>query len=384
MKKKKLLIMLLVFAMIFTIALSGCGGESDDSDTEDKGTDGEDTEEPDDSDMAEDQTLRINWQSEPPSLDPQISQDATSSRILIDTLEGIIRMDEDGVPEEGSGMAESWDINEDETVYTFHLRDANWSDGEPVTANDFVFSWLRALDPEVASTYAFMAYDIKNAEAYNTGEIDDPEEVGLKAVDDKTLEVTLERPAPTFLSKLQHSTFLPAREDKVEEWGDKYAAEVEYLLSCGPFKVVEWEHESELVLEKNEDYWNADTVKLERIEGVMVNDSNTMINLYETGEIDWTAVPSQYLEKYADEVNTYPKASAFYYTYNVENEFFANKKIRQAFSMAMDRTQVQESRTQGIVPPAWGFVPPGLPGPEGKTFREANGDLITDIGNGST
>ncbi|MGO1371720.1 MAG: peptide ABC transporter substrate-binding protein, partial [Senegalia sp. (in: firmicutes)] len=334
--------------------------------------------------LAEEQVLKMNWQSEPPSLDPQISQDATSSRILIDTLDGLIRLNEEGEATEGSGMAESWEVSEDGKEYTFKLRDAKWSDGEPVTAGDFEYSWKRGLNPETASTYAYMIYDIVNAEAYNTGEIKDASEVGVTAEDDKTLKVMLNSPNPAFLSKLQNSIFLPVREDKVKEWGDKYASDVEYMIFNGAFKVVEWEHENKLNLEKNEEYWDAENVKLQRIEGAMTNDPNTIINLYETGELDVINVPSQYLEKYKEDLIKSPEASTFYYTFNTENEFFKNAKIRNAFAMSIDRIKIQESRTQGIVPPAWAFVPPGIPGPEGKTFREANGELIKDVGNGSS
>lgn len=377
MKRTKLLSLLLVFVLVGSLALTACGGE--DNGSTDEGKDDSSSKE-----LAEEQVLKMNWNSEPPSLDPQISQDATSSRILNDTLEGMVRLDEEGVPKEGSAMAETWEVNEDGTEYVFNLRDANWSDGEPVTAADFEYSWKRALDPETASTYAFMLYAIKNAEAYNSGDIDNADEVGITAEDEKTLKVTLERPDPTFLSKLQNSTFLPAREDKVKEWGEKYASEVEYLMSNGPFKVVEWEHENKLVMEKNPDYWNAENVKLERVEGIMVNDPNTIMNLYETGELDWINVPSQYIEQYKDKLNTYPEASTFYYTFNTENEFFKNAKIRKAFSVAVDRNKIQEARTQGVVPPAWAFVPPGMPGPEGSTFREANGELLKDLGNGAS
>ncbi|MBS4537002.1 peptide ABC transporter substrate-binding protein, partial [Clostridium sp. D2Q-11] len=387
MKKSKILIMLLVFAMVFTLALAGCSGEEDANEPEEKETpanEGQSSEDSGEEKLAEEQVLRVNWQSEPPSLDPQLTQDHTSSNILNDALEGIIRLDEDGVPKQGSGMAESWEESEDGTKITFKLRDAKWSDGEPVTANDFEFTWKRALNPDTASTYAFMAYGIKNGEAYNTGEITNADEVGVKAIDDKTLEVTLERPDPTFISKLQNSTLFPIREDLVEKWGDKYGSEVDYMVFNGPFVITEWEHESQLNMEKNPDYWNVENVKLDRIEGIMVRDSNTRMNLYETGELDIVEVPDQYLEQYKDKLNTYPEASTFYYTFNVENEFFSNQKIRNAFAMAVDRIKIQEARTQGIQPPAWAFVPPGMPGPEGKTFREANGELIKDVGNGTT
>ena len=393
MRKSKLLVLLLVFAMVFSAALAGCGSGDTPADenppaedtNEEETTDTQ--EEQDTSDeggdkMASEQVLKVNWRSEPPSLDPQISQDATSSRILIDTLEGMIRMSHDAKVKEGSGMAKSWDVNEDGTEYTFHLRDANWTDGEPVTADDFKYSWTRALDPATGSTYAFIAYDIKNGQAFNNGEITDPEKLGLEAVDDKTLKVTLERPNPAFLSKLQHSTFLPARKDLVEEYGDKYMSEVEYMVFNGPFVVSEWEHESHLNLEKNPDYWNADSVKLDKVEGAMVKDSNTVMNLYETGELDYVNVPSQYIDQYRDKLETAPEAATFYYTFNTENEFFANKKIRKAFAMAIDREKIQQVRTKGLVPPAFAFVPPGLPGPGDKTFREANGNLFYDLGKG--
>ncbi|MGO1478910.1 peptide ABC transporter substrate-binding protein [Senegalia sp. (in: firmicutes)] len=378
MKRTKLLSLLLVLVLVGSLALTACGGDDNDSANDDSNDDSASGE------LAEEQVLKMNWQSEPPSLDPQISQDATSSRILIDTLDGLIRLNEEGEATEGSGMAESWEVSEDGKEYTFKLRDAKWSDGEPVTAGDFEYSWKRGLNPETASTYAYMIYDIVNAEAYNTGEIKDASEVGVTAEDDKTLKVMLNSPNPAFLSKLQNSIFLPVREDKVKEWGDKYASDVEYMIFNGAFKVVEWEHENKLNLEKNEEYWDAENVKLQRIEGAMTNDPNTIINLYETGELDVINVPSQYLEKYKEDLIKSPEASTFYYTFNTENEFFKNAKIRNAFAMSIDRIKIQESRTQGIVPPAWAFVPPGIPGPEGKTFREANGELIKDVGNGSS
>ncbi|NBI07227.1 peptide ABC transporter substrate-binding protein [Senegalia massiliensis] len=377
MKRTKLLSLLLVFVLVGSLALTACGG--DDSSTDEGSKDESSSKE-----LAEEQVLRMNWNSEPPSLDPQISQDATSSRILIDTLDGLIRLNEEGLPEEGSAMAESWEVNEDGTEYIFKLRDAKWSDGEPVTAQDFEYSWLRGLDPKTASTYAYMLYDIVNAEAYNSGDIKDSAEVGIKAEDEKTLKVTLKSPNPAFLSKLQNSIFLPARQDKVEEWGEKYASDVEYMVSNGAFKVTEWEHENKLVMEKNDNYWDAENVTLDKVEGIMTSDPNTIINLYETGELDVINVPSQYLEKYKDDLIKSPEASTFYYTFNTENEFFKNAKIRKAFGMAIDREKIQQARTEGIVPPAWAFVPPGIPGPGDKTFREANGELLKDVGNGSS
>ncbi|MTI70143.1 MAG: peptide ABC transporter substrate-binding protein [Firmicutes bacterium] len=388
MRKSKWIVLLVVFAMVASLGLAGCGGGEEAPDSEqpadDQGDQGKDEEAKDDGEtgnkLAEEQVLRLNWNSEPPNLDPQLSQDATSSRILIDTLEGIIRLTKDGKVKQGTGMAKTWDVSEDGTKYTFHLRDAKWHDGEPVTAQDFEYSWLRALDPETASTYAFLGYDIKNAQAFNTGEIEDPSKVGITAKDDKTLVVELEAANPVFLSKLQNSTFLPSRKDLVEKWGTKYGSEAEYLPSCGPFKVTEWEHEQTLVMEKNENYWDAENVTLERVEGVMITDSNTVMNLYETDQLDFIQVPNQYLDKYKEKATIAPEAACFYYTFNLDNVYFENLKIRKAFTMAVDREKIVSLRYKGTRPPAFGFVPPGMPGPGDKTFREANGPQFKDLG----
>ncbi|RKD28991.1 peptide ABC transporter substrate-binding protein [Thermohalobacter berrensis] len=396
MRKGKWLVLLLVFVMVASLALTGCGGgqgedtqpqdqqeqgAGEDTDKQEQGTD-EAKEEPKGEKLAEEQVLRVNLGEEPPCLDPQISTDAVSSEVLLDTLEGIIRMDNSGQIKKGSGMAEDWEINEEGTVYTFHLRDAEWEDGQPVTAHDFEFAWKRALAPETASSYAFIAYDIKNAEEYNTGKIKDPDKVGVKALDDKTLQVTLKAPNPAFISKLQHSTFLPVREDLIEKWGDKYGSEAEYFVACGPFKITEWIHEQKLVMEKNENYWDADAVKLERIEALMIDDSNTMINLYETGQLDYTVVPSQFIDKYKDEIMQVPRAAVYYFNFNAQNDIFKSAKVRKAFALAIDRAKILELRTKGMTPPAFGFVPPGIPGVDGKTFREMNGDLFQDLGAG--
>ncbi|RKD28990.1 peptide ABC transporter substrate-binding protein [Thermohalobacter berrensis] len=387
MRRNKWIILTLVFVMVASIALTGCGGQDTQEPQPGENT-GENQEQNQEQNndatekLAEEQVLRVNLAEEPPCLDPQLSQDAVSSEVLLDTLEGIIRMDNDGQIKKGSGMAKDWEISEDGTVYTFHLRDAKWEDGQPVTAHDFEFAWKRALAPETASPYAFIAYDIKNAEAYNIGEIEDPDKVGVKALDDKTLQVTLKAPNPAFISKLQHSTFLPVRKDLVEKWGDKYGSEAEYFVASGPFKITEWIHEQKLVMEKNENYWDADSVKLERIEASMIKDSNTRINLYETGQLDYIEVPTQFIDKYKDEIVQVPKAATFYFKFNVKNEFFKNAKIRKAFAMAVDRKKILDLRTKGTTPPAFGFVPPGIPGVDGKTFREMNGDLFQDLGAG--
>ncbi|MTI46698.1 peptide ABC transporter substrate-binding protein [Sporosalibacterium faouarense] len=382
MKVSKWIILLLVFALLFTLSLSGC---AQDEEPEDQDQDNDNPNDEDEGEMAENQLLKVNLSAEPPCLDPQLSTDTTSSEILQDTLEGIIRMDQSGQVVEGSGMAESWDISEDGTVYTFHLRDAKWDDGTPVTAGDFEYGWKRLLNPDTASDYTFMAYDIVNAEEYSTGTVTNPDEVGVKATDDKTLEVTLKAPNPVFISKLQHSTFFPSREDLVDEYGDRYASEANLTPSCGPFKVTEWAHESKIVLEKNDEYWDADAVKLDRVEFSMLTNSNSLMGQYKTEQLDYVTVPSQFLDQYKDELQRYNTAATYYYLFNNENEYLKNTKLRKAIRMAIDQTKVYDTLAQGMTDSAYAWIPPGIPGYDGKTFREIAGEtLFDDIGTGAT
>lgn len=382
MKRNKFIILLLIFSLSITLAVAGCAREEEPDEDMDQGADEGDVDE---GKLAEKQVLRVNLGEEPPCLDPQISTDTTSSEILNDTLEGIIRLDQEGTVKKGSGMAENWEISEDGKVYTFELRDAVWSDGTPVTAKDFEYAWKRVLDPEVASDYSFMAYDILNAEEYNKGEITDPNKVGVKAIDNNTLEVKLKAANPIFVSKLQHSTFFPSRKDMIEEHGGKYASEADLVPSCGPFKVTEWQHESKVVLEKNSNYWDADAVKIDRIDFMIVKNSNSTMGMYETGQIDYALVPSQFLDKYKDKLIRMNRASTGYRLFNTEDKYMKNQKLRIALRKALDMKKIYETLANGTVDAAYAWVPPGIPGYEGKTFREIAGDkLYNDIGTGSS
>ncbi|MTI46695.1 MAG: peptide ABC transporter substrate-binding protein [Firmicutes bacterium] len=386
MKKTKLLALLISLTLVFSLALTACGGTEDTTtDDQEQNQDNGNNDQETSNELAEEQVLRVNLIAEPPCLDPQISTDTTSSEILQDTLEGIIRLDATGEVKEGSGMAESWDISEDGTVYTFHLKDASWSDGVPVTAHDFEYAWKRLLAPETASDYTFMAYDIVNAKEYSVGEVTDPDQVGVKAIDEKTLEVTLNTANPVFVSKLQHSTFFPSRQDLVEEYGDKYASEAHLTPANGPFVVSEWAHESKIVLEKNEQYWDADAVKLDRVEFSMLTNSNSLMGMYKTGQLEYVTVPSQFLDQYKDDLQRYNTASTYYYLFNNEDKYLKNAKLRKAIRMSIDQTKVYDTLAQGMTDSAYAWIPPGIPGYDGKTFREIAGQtLFSDVGTGAT
>ncbi|QIB27392.1 peptide ABC transporter substrate-binding protein [Caloranaerobacter azorensis] len=383
MKKSKWLILLLVFTMVFSLALAGCGKTPEEPQTGKEEPKQDEQQAPADTGgekLAKEQVLRANLGEEPPDLDPQTTTDAVSFEILNATLEGLVRLNPDGSV--GKGLAESWDVSDDGKVYTFKLRDAKWSDGDPITAYDFEYAWKRAIDPKTASQYAYQFYGIKNAKAFNTGEITDPNEIGVKALDEKTLKVELERPMSYFLSLTSFITYLPAKKAAVEKWGDKYAADADKMVFSGPFMITRWDHEQKLILEKNPNYWDADSVKLQRIEFDMIKDTNTPINLYETGELDMTGVPPEFLDKYKDspEFGRMAEAVTFYLEFNCKDKFFSNKKIRKAFSLAIDR----EAYVNGVLAngsiPAYGFVPGGIPGKAGGEFRKQNGDLFYDAG----
>lgn len=370
MAKRKLLLITLVAVMVLSLGLAGC--------TNDTGTDTPDVS--GEEKLAEDQVLRFNWSQEPPDLDQQTTTDEVSFEILNGVLEGLIRQNPDGTI--GDGLAESYEVSDDGTVYTFYLRDAKWSDGEPVTAYDFEYGWFRAIDPEVAAEYAYQFTDtagIKNAAEYFGGEVS-KEEVGIKAIDEKTFQVTLNRPVPFFISLVSFPTFLPTRQDIVEKFGDDYALEPENNVYCGPFVIDEWQHEQSLTLAKNPEYWDAENVKLEKIIGDMITDNNTAINLYDVGELDITGVPSEFLDRYenTEEFQRLAEATTWYIQYNVEDEMTSNLNLRKALSLAINKQSFVDNVLANGSLVAGGLTPSLLPGKDNKEFAVNRGDTMPD------
>ena len=329
----------------------------------------------------EEQILRLNWSSNPPDLDPQTTTDTVSFQILNATLEGMVRLNAQGEAVIGSGLAEDVQISDNGSLYTFTLRDAKWSDGTQITAYDFEYAWLRAIDPATASEYAYQLYHIENAQAANNGEIG-MEEVGIKALDDMTLEVQLERVTPFFLSLTSFITYLPAQKAAVEQMGDTYASSPETMVYSGPFVVSEWIPDQKLNLVKNENYWDKDSVKLEEIQGNMVADLNTPINQYEAGELDIISVPTEYLDMYREsaEFTSMAEAVVWYLQYNTADEFFTNLKIRKAFSIAINRQAFVDNVLANGSQVAWALTPPGIPGIDGGDFNEQCAGEVYDAG----
>jgi len=324
----------------------------------------------------EEKVLYMNNGDEPTSLNPPVGFNAVSWNMLNNLMEGLTRLGEDDTPQ--PAIAEDWDVSEDGKTYTFHLReDANWSNGDTVTADDFVYAWTEMLSSESESPAAFLGYFIEGGEAFNGGD-GSAEDLGVAAVDDKTFEVTLEAPTGFFLHVITNPAFFPVNKEVAEE-NPKWHAEADSFVSNGPFTLESWEHNKELMMVKNDEYWDKDTVNLDEIHWAMVKDTNTEYQMFENGELDMTDIPSEMAEQLidGDNVTIEEQAGLYFYRFNVEEEPFQNEKIRQAFALAVNQPDVVEFVTKNEEEAAHAFVSPGFPDPSGTDFREANGDLVT-------
>ncbi|MCQ4923125.1 peptide ABC transporter substrate-binding protein [Tissierella carlieri] len=375
MNKKFLMLvsLLLITAIIFTGCVPKGGDAPKDTGSTPATTDTTPAPTP-----AEPKILKTNNSSEPGSLDPALAQGTHESWILDHTFEGLMKVDPNlkVVP----GMAKEYKISDDNLTYTFTLRDdIKWSNGDPVTAHDFEFAWKRALDPDMASDYAHQLYYIKGGEAYNTGagSVDD---VAVKALDDKTLEVTLEAPTAYFLELTAFYTLYPVNK-KVAESNADWAKNANTHVSNGPFTLTEWEHNASIKIRKNENYYDVASVKLDGIDFDIIDDENTAWQKYEGGDYDFlTPLPQAVVAQMKD--NNNPEliigadVATYYYNLNSKVKPFNNAKVRKGLSMTLDRQTIVDKIAQGGQIAAVGVVPFGLPDENGKDYREAVGDLI--------
>ncbi|QST00818.1 peptide ABC transporter substrate-binding protein [Pontibacillus sp. ALD_SL1] len=364
MKKKLLLFSIL---LVFSVILAACGGDDDSGEegtSDNSGDNGESTSDNGGESSAE-QVFKANIASEPFSLNPSLANDATSSSVLLQTFEGLTRIGPEGEPQEA--MASEIETSDDLKTYTFTIRDgAKWSNGDPVTAQDFEYAWKWALDPNNNSQYAYQLYYVKNAEAANTGE-GNLEDVGVTAVDEKTLKVELENPTPYFLELTAFYTYFPVNSKIAEENPEWYADAGENYVSNGPFKMTEWSHNDSITLEPNEEYWDKEAVKLDRIEFAMINDFNTELNSFKQGEFDWAgspfgSLPTEAIPSLKDDgsLNVEPIAGTYWYKFHTEKEPFNNANIRKAFAYSIDRKGIVENITKAGQVPAMAAVPPTM------------------------
>lgn len=306
-------------------------------------------------------TLRSFNGGEPASIDPHRVSGDWENRIVGDYLEGLMTEDINAAPI--LGQAASFTISEDGLVYTFTIRDeAVWSDGTPVTANDFVYAFKRLLDPEMAADYAYLQYPILNAEAINAGEMS-VDELGVVAIDDKTIEFTLEAPTPYFLDALTHYTAYPVPVHVVEEFGDDWIR-MENIVSNGPYTPVEWIPNSYIRAVKSETYYDAANVQIDEVYYYSMDDITAALQRYRAGEFDiLTDFPTdQYQllqDQYPGEARVAPFLGVYYYVLNQNMPELQDANVRQALSMAINREIIGPDILGTGEIAAYGWVPPG-------------------------
>lgn len=324
------------------------------------------------------QELNINLYQEPYNLDFQLTSSSGDIQIYNWIMEGLTRCTDGGKVK--PGIAKSWEVSKDGKTWTFHLRDASWTDGKKVTAMDFAYGWLRALEPDMASDYAYILYDIVGAEEFNTGK-GPASNVGIRAIDDKTLEVRLKNPVSYFDYLVSMPTCAPCREDLVDKYGEDYNTEAAYFVTDGPFTLQVWLHGIAMVFAKNPSYWDAGSIKLQRINGYMVYDDTSELNMYKEGELDLTVALSGQQPKELDksEIKSYIDGSVWYLNYNCKDSIMKNKNIRKALTLAIDRSSFLKEIGKPEWKPALALVQPEVIfDADGKTFREKKPSFFKD------
>jgi oligopeptide transport system substrate-binding protein len=377
MKMRKAWLLLAALFVGLALVAAGCGGDDDDEAAE--GTTAAEEGQP-----AAEQVITINWGAEPPSLDPGLATDTTSANILLNIMDPLVKLGDDLEPVESA--AESWEVSEDGKTVTFTLRDdLAWTNGDPVTATDYEWSWKRTISPELAADYAYQFFGIAGAEEFNGCDAakDDcaalRDKVGVKAVDDQTLEVTLKSPQPWFLQQVAHHSFLAVHRPTVEQFGEKWT-EAANIVTNGPFKLDAWEHNSRIDLVKNDQWRGAADVSLTRVNGRMITDGVTAVQAFEAGEVDATgSLPPEEIPRLKEtpDYKQYEALGTYYYGFNTKN--ITDPKQRRAMALAINRREIIDNIAQADQLPATGFTPDGMPGFE--TFNPAspwlpeNGDI---------
>ncbi|NMI06134.1 peptide ABC transporter substrate-binding protein [Paenibacillus sp. SZ31] len=384
--KRKSLLVLLTLILAFGTVLAACGSKNEGTGNTDTGSANEGNG------LAKDQILKINLSAEPPTLDPAQAKDSQTNTVLKFLYEGLVRIDADG--KEQAGVAKDWTISEDGLKYVFNLNpEAKWSNGDAITAEDFVRSWERALKPETASPYAYQLYYIKGAEGYNlskdetyTGtKITEFSQVGVKATDANTLEVTLENPTPYFLGLTAFYTYYPVHASA--DTNDKFFTDYKNMIVNGPFVMDQYAKGQKIVVKKNDGYHAAADIKLAQIDMSLTNSSASELQAYKSGQLDYTGAPNGEIPsdqipsvkaELPDEFKATGIASTYYYQFNVNEAPFNNVKIRKAFAMSINRQLIVDKVTQGGQIPAFGFVPPGIRGENGEFRDEHKDDYFTE------
>ena len=310
-------------------------------------------------------TVNLNLGTEPPTIDPALATDLVSVDVIEQLFLGLTDYDDKTmaiIPE----LATSWEYSEDGLVWTFHLRkDVKWSDGKPVTAHDVEYAVKRTCNPATASDYAYVLYIIKGAKEVNTGKIKDLNYIGVKAIDDYTIQFALNHPAGYFPCIAGMWVTRPVPRGTIEKYGDKWT-EPENIVTNGPYLLTKWAHEDELILEKNPDYFDADNVQIEKIHCVMIVGESTAMAMYEDGKLDSVGVPLEDIDRVkanpvlSKELIIAPQLCTYYYGFNNTKPPFDNPLVRKAFSAAIDRKSLVKNVLKGGQIPATTFTRPPI------------------------
>lgn len=397
MKLKKVLALVLSAALVVS-AFAGCGGNSSKTSTESiaaSESSAESTEStasgdstpaasgdataiftPKTVDAAK--TISLNAGMEPTGLNTLTSTYSIEFSLFEHMYENLVTLDDDDntVP----GAAESWDYDEDTLTYTFHLRkDGVWTNGDPVTAKDFEFAWSQALNPDVASDYAYFLYFIKNAEKYFNGEVT-WDEVGVKVVDDYTLEVTMEQPTPYALFLFSFGTLAPINQRFYEAVGaDLYSTEAQYFCTNGPFALTEWSHNDKIVMQKNDAWHGAADVEVEEIDWKIITDANAALSSFLAGDLDMVGLGTGELIKQATAagatIQSYTDGTAFYIYFNNNDQYLSNVNLRRALFNAIDEQKEIDTVWQNDNEPMTSFTAPGVSATDGTSFAGKVGEL---------
>lgn len=399
MKLKKVLALVLSAALVVS-AFAGCGGKSSSSTTstesiaasESSAESTESTASGDSTPAASGdataiftpktvdaaKTISLNAGMEPTGLNTLTSTYSIEFALFKHMYENLVTLDDDDntVP----GAAESWDYDEDTLTYTFHLRkDGVWTNGDPVTAKDFEFAWSQALNPDVASDYAYFLYFIKNAEKYFNGEVA-WDEVGVKVVDDYTLEVTMEQPTPYALFLFSFGTLAPINQRFYEAVGaDLYSTEAQYFCTNGPFALTEWSHNDKIVMQKNDAWHGAADVEVEEIDWKIITDANAALSSFLAGDLDMVGLGTGELIKQATAagatIQSYTDGTSFYIYFNNNDQYLSNVNLRRALFNAIDEQKEIDTVWQNDNEPMTSFTAPGVSATDGTSFAGKVGEL---------
>lgn len=323
-------------------------------------------------------TVRYALEAEPASIDPAMSTNVPSSNVELQLFDGLTRLDEKGQPQPAD--AEKWTVSPDGKVYTFTLRDGlTWSNGEKLTAHDYEYAWKRVLNPKTGSPNAFMMYVLNNGEDYFNGKVS-ADEVGVKALDDRTLQVTLHNPTAYFLGLTAFHAYYPVPEKVVEQNPKTWASEASTFVGNGPFVLKEWKHKNEMIFAKNDKYWDKGAVKLNEMIWPIAESQATRVTLIENGEADMMVEPPVVNQEKLEKEGLFhvsPFLGLYYYEFNTAAEPVNDPRVRKALSMVIDRDLLVKSVIHGGKKPAYAFVPYGIIDAATKQdFRVEGGKLV--------